>query len=94
MSSPVLATNPSYAGCASCCTVTHKSSHGTPSTKWGVRYCASVLDKCSDRMRHTAPTVFSHMDGAVGRAPLPPPVYWCEDNLPRVRKVPHHVLGS
>ena len=24
----------------------------------------------------------------------PPPVYWREDNLPRVRKVPHQVLGS
>ena len=63
VSSPVLATNPSYAGCASCCMVTHTSSQGTPSTRWGVRYCASVLDRCRDRMRRTTATVFSHMDG-------------------------------
>ena len=73
MSSPVLATNPSDAGCARCYMVAHTSSKGTPSTRWGVRYCASVLDRCSDRMRHTAATVFSHMDGVVGRAPSPPP---------------------
>ena len=73
VSSPVLATNPSDAGCASCYMVTHTSSEGTPCTRWGVRYCASVLDRCSDQMRHTAATVFSHMDGAAGRAPLAPP---------------------
>ena len=73
MSSPVLATNPSDAGYASYCMVTHTSSQGTPSTGWGVRCCASVLDLCSDRMRHTTATVFSHMDGVVGRAPPPPP---------------------
>ena len=73
MSSPALATNPSDAGCANCCMVTHTCSQGTPSTSWAVRYCAYVMDRCSDRMRHTKATVFSHMDGAVGRAPLPPP---------------------
>ena len=74
--------------------VTHTSSQGTPSTRWGVRYCASLLDRCSDRMRHTVATVFSRMDGAVGRAPFPPPVYRREDDLARVREVLHQVLGS
>ena len=94
-SSPVLATNSYHAGRASCCMVTHTSSQGTPSTRGGLGYCASVLDKCSNRMRRTAATVFSQMDGAVGRAPLPaPPVYRHEHNLARVREVLYQILSS
>ena len=94
MSSSVLATNPSDVGCERCCMVTHTSAQGTPSTRWGVRYSPSVLDRCSDRMRHTAATVFGNMDGAVGRAPLLTPVYRRHDNLARVGEVLHQILGS
>ena len=49
-----------------------------------------VLDRWSDGMCHTAATVFSHTDGAVGFAPLPPG-YRRQDDLARVRQVWHHV---